>query len=239
MKKQNRSEDFQRRPAIIAGVSLIVMTLAAFFSYGYAHSSLVIYEDAAKTYDLLQSCLSLFYLEIAGWVVIILTDLIVSWAFYKILKPTHSSYALLAGGFRLIYTIILAAAVFRLWMVNQVIQSDSGTASQVMANILSFEKIWSIGLMVFGAHLIMVGFVALKADFIPKWMSALLMIAGVSYLLVHAMYNGLPQYENLTAIMETVLSLPMMIGELGFAMWLLVKAIKVKPTTRPSYLGAS
>ncbi|RDY69067.1 DUF4386 domain-containing protein [Halobacillus trueperi] len=239
MKKLNKSEDFQRKPAIIAGMSLLLMTLAAFFSYGYAHSSLVVYEDAAKTHDLLQSSLSLFHLEIVGWVVIIITDLIVSWAFYKVLKPIHSSYALLAGVLRLFYTIILTTAVFRLWMVSQVIQSDSGAAPQVMANILSFEKIWSMGLIVFGVHLIMVGFLALKADFIPKWISILLMIAGVSYLLIHSMYNGLPQYETLTTTIETVLSLPMMIGELGFGIWLLVKGIKAKPSPRTSYLGAS
>ncbi|MBX0358562.1 DUF4386 domain-containing protein [Halobacillus sp. Nhm2S1] len=89
MKKLNKNEDFQRQPAIIAGVSLIFMTLAAFFSYGYVHSSLVIQEDANRTYDLLQSSLSLLHLGIGGWLVIIFTDLIVTWAFYKVLKPVH------------------------------------------------------------------------------------------------------------------------------------------------------
>ncbi|MGR9049520.1 DUF4386 domain-containing protein [Halobacillus faecis] len=239
MKNLHRSEEFQRHPAIIAGVSLLLMTLAAFFSYGYVHSSLVIHEDADQTYDLLQSSLPLFHLEIAGWVVIIFTDLIVSLAFYKVLKPFHSLYALLAGVLRLIYTIILTVAVFRLWMVGQVIQGDSGSASQVMAHILSFEKIWSLGLIVFGVHLIMVGMTASKAGFIPKFLIGLLILAGVSYLLIHSMYQALPEYETLTATMETILSLPMMIGELGFGMWLLVKGIKVKSSTRPSYVGAS
>ncbi|WLR46405.1 DUF4386 domain-containing protein [Halobacillus litoralis] len=239
MKKLHRSEEFHRQPAIIAGLSLILMTLAAFFSYGYAHSTLVIHENADKTYDLLQSSLSLFHLEIAGWVVIILTDLIVSWAFYKVLKPFHSFYAILAGLLRLFYTIILAAAVFRLWMVSQVIQSDSGSASQVMVDILSFEKTWSLGLIVFGFHLIMVGMAASKAGFIPKLLNGLLILAGVSYLLIHSMYHALPEYETLTATMENILSLPMMIGELGFGMWLLVKGMKVKFSTRPSYSGAS
>ncbi|GEN52228.1 DUF4386 domain-containing protein [Halobacillus faecis] len=239
MKKLNKSDDFQRKPAIIAGVSLILMTLAAFFSYGYVHSSLVFHEDANRTYDLLQSSLSLLHLGMTGWVVVIFTDLIVTWAFYKVLKPIHSFYALLAGVLRLFYTIILATAVFHLWMVSQVIQSDSGSATQVMENILRFEKIWSLGLIVFGIHLIMVGMAASKAGFIPKVLSGLLILAGMSYLFIHSMYQAFPQYETSTATIETILSLPMMIGELGFGMWLLVKGNKVKSSTRQSYLGAS
>ncbi|MBN9653521.1 DUF4386 domain-containing protein [Halobacillus sp. GSS1] len=239
MKTANRKEDFQPKPAIIAGVNLMLMTIAAFFSYGYAHSSLVIYEDAAKTHDLLRSSLSLFHMEIAGWVVIILTDLIVAWALYKVLKPIHSLYALLAGVLRLSYTIILATAVFHLLIVSRFILDNSGTGEHVMTNLLLFEKFWSIGLIVFGFHLIIVGFVALKAPFIPKWMSILLIIAGGSYTLIHSMYNGLPQYETITATMEIILSLPMMIGELGFGIWLFIKGIQNLHTSRSSYLGAS
>ncbi|WP_370632764.1 DUF4386 domain-containing protein [Halobacillus sp. Nhm2S1] len=130
-------------------------------------------------------------------------------------------------------------AVFHLWKVSQVIQSDSGAAVQVMDNILRFERIWSLGLIVFGIHLIMAGIAASKACFIPKVLSGLLILAGVSYLLIHSMYQAFPQYETSTAAIETILSLPMMMGELGFGMWLLVKGIKVKSSTRPSYLGAS
>ncbi|MEC3885349.1 DUF4386 family protein [Halobacillus litoralis] len=239
MKTVKRKEDFQPKPAMIAGLSLMLMTIAAFFSYGYAHSSLVIYEDAAKTYDLLRPSLSLFHMEIAGWGVIILTDLIVAWALYKVLKPIHPLYALLVGVLRLFYTIILAMAVFHLVIVSRIILDNSGTVEQVMDSLLLFEKFWSIGLIVFGFHLIMVGILALKAPFIPKWISILLIIAGVSYTLIHSMYNGLPQYETMTADMEIFLSLPMMIGELGLGIWLFFKGIQTLHNSRPSYLGAS
>lgn len=36
----------QRKSALTAGISLLIMTLASFFSYGYVHGSLVVPGDA-------------------------------------------------------------------------------------------------------------------------------------------------------------------------------------------------
>lgn len=36
---------YQRNSALIAGISLIIMALAAFFSYGFIHGSLVVDGD--------------------------------------------------------------------------------------------------------------------------------------------------------------------------------------------------
>ncbi|WP_270181584.1 DUF4386 domain-containing protein [Alkalihalobacillus sp. CinArs1] len=231
MKRVN-TQEVNPRPAIIAGVSLIVMTLAAFFSYGFAHTSLVMNDDAMATLNKLQSSLLLFHFELVGWGIIILTDIIVSWAFYMVLKPVHRSFALVAGGIRLLYTSILAVAVFQLGRVTTLIQNDSTVtrdlAAQVMGQIESFETTWSIGLIVFGIHLLAVGTVAMKAAFIPKVISLLLLIAGGSYMLIHSMYNLTPQYEEITGMIEMFLSLPMIIGELGFGMWLLINGIKPK-----------
>lgn len=186
--------------------------------------------DKSITFSNFEHSLSLFHFELAGWVVIIVTDLIVSWAFYQVLKPIHHLQALLATGLRLVYTIILALAVFRLAFVSKIVASTqmNDGASQVMSTIQSFETLWSIGLILFGAHLIMVGYVAMKSERIPKFLSIMLLIAGVSYMVVHTMTNGLPQYENVTATLELFLSAPMMIGEVGFGIWLLIKGFSRK-----------
>ncbi|WP_347861097.1 DUF4386 domain-containing protein [Salimicrobium sp. PL1-032A] len=235
--------ELRRRPAIIAGVSLLIMTFAAFFSYGYAHSSLVVNGDAIVTFNNLQASLSLFYLEIAGWVVIILADLLVSWAFFKVLQPIHATFALWAGGLRLVYTFILGIAVLRLGMVSSIVQNFSvlneNAAIQTLNHIQVFESIWSLGLIIFGLHLIMVGVVALKAIFIPKWISLLVMVAGASYLTIHLLYNLFPAYESATATIEAFLIAPMMVGELGFGIWLLIRGVKKKTRAQQSFEGAS
>ncbi|WP_176140590.1 DUF4386 domain-containing protein [Halobacillus salinus] len=225
----------QRTAALVAGISLLVMTLAAFFSYGYVHSALVVADDASATWGNIQASLGLFRLGIAGWGVIVVTDLLVSWAFYRVLEPVHKRMAQVVGGLRLLYTLILAVAVFQLVMAD-VRATD---ASQLMASIESFEAIWSFGLIVFGAHLVMTGLTALRAAYIPRILGWSLIAGGAGYTLVHSLYQVFPQWDTTTATIETFGSVPMMAGELAFGLWLLVKAIRAKRALPASWLGAS
>ncbi|MCF6139181.1 DUF4386 domain-containing protein [Pseudalkalibacillus berkeleyi] len=224
-------KNVQQRAAIIAGVSLLLMAIAAGFSYGYVHNSLVITGDAGATFKNIQASLSLFELGILGWMIIIILDVLVSWAFYVVLKPVHKAYSLVAIWLRLLYTAILALAVSHLVIARQtILEGAQIPPSQVMTSILSFESIWSIGLIIFGLHLFFVGFVALKSSRIPKIISYLLVIAGSSYMLIHLLHTFFPQLEHTTNMLEMVLSLPMIAGELGFGIWLMVKGRKVTMT---------
>ncbi|MDP5276038.1 DUF4386 domain-containing protein [Chengkuizengella axinellae] len=223
-----------RKSAVIAGISLLIMTLAAFFSYGYVHSSLITNGESIATLNKIQMSSGLFSAEIFGWLVILITDVLVSWAFYMYLKPIHQGYSLLAAWLRLMYTAILAIAISNLIQVGNLVsdhgelfnQSNDTLASQVMMSIMTFESVWSLGLIVFGLHLLVVGFVALKNKTIPKVISILLVLAGVSYMLVHLLHGFFPILKDATSTIETILSIPMIVGELGFGIWLLIKGGK-------------
>lgn len=220
------NQQIQQKAAVYSGVSLLIMTFAAFFAQGYVQSSLVVEGGTSATFENIQSSQLLFRFEILGWLIIIVTDLIVSWGFYQFLKPFHSGFALLAGGLRLIYTAILAIAVANLILAAQAITTTSAR-QQVINAIISFETIWSLGLIVFGVHLIAVGAVALKTAKIPKVISVLLVLAGISYSLIHFMYNFTPGIDQFTGILELALIAPMFVGELSFGIWLLVKGRKL------------
>ncbi|WP_335869467.1 DUF4386 domain-containing protein [Bacillus sp. 2205SS5-2] len=235
MTTEINSTNSQHSSAMVAAISLLIMTIAAIFSYGYVHTSLVV-EDPAVTFKNIQTSLPLFRFELIGWGVIILTDLLVSWAFYMFLKPYHPGYSLLAGILRLVYTGILAAAVSRLVIAHNLVQgkisfdltSDAQLVSEVTSSILAFESIWSIGLIVFGAHLLVIGAIGRRAIPIPNFISILLVIAGASYLLIHILHRFFPLWDHVTDGLEIVLSVPMMAGELGFGMWLLFKGRKIE-----------
>ncbi|MFC6647875.1 DUF4386 domain-containing protein [Paenibacillus rhizoplanae] len=89
------------------GISLIVMAIAAAFSYGYIHGSVVVNGDAAATFARLQSSPSLFRAEILGWIVIIACDVVAAWALYQVLRPVHPGLSLLGAWLRLAYTAVL------------------------------------------------------------------------------------------------------------------------------------
>ncbi len=234
MKTLQQDSNQLRKSAVIAGLSLLIMTIAAFFSYGYVHSSLIIGGDSIATLKEIQTSMGLFKAEILGWLIIIITDIVVSWAFYTFLKPIHRGYSLLAAWLRLMYTAILAIATANLIQVGELAshsgelfnQSTHTLASQVMASVMTFESVWSLGLIVFGLHLLVVGLVASKTRVIPKAISILLGIAGASYIVVHLLQGFIPIPENVMSTVEMILNVPMMVGELGFGIWLLIKGGK-------------
>ncbi len=231
--KTTTNQNMQQKAAVFSGVALLIMTVAAFFAQGYVHSSLVIEGDAPTTFKTIQASQVLFRLEVLGWLIIIIMDLIVSWGFYQFLKQFHHGYALLAGWLRFLYTAILATAVSHLVITNNVVQksvSDKSldtVAQQAMDSITAFETIWSFGLIIFGLHLIAVGLIAMNTTKIPKVISILVVLAGFSYSLIHFMYNVIPQIEKVVGQLELILMGPMVIGELGFGIWLLVKGRKL------------
>lgn len=210
-------------PAITAGISLILMFLISIFAFGFAHSSLIVYDNPALTLANILSSRPLFQAEIGAWTLIIFLDLIVTWAFYSYLKPIDRNYAFLSGLLRLAYTCQLAYAVSKLILAASIAGTGSGSAALVYDQVMHFESIWSLGLIVFGLHLTITGLTAIKTESIPRVISLLLIITGLSYMLLHAVDTFFPQLKQMKSTAETILMLPMIVGELGFGIWLLVK----------------
>ncbi|MEQ7050693.1 DUF4386 domain-containing protein [Paenibacillaceae sp. P-4] len=222
----------QRTAALTAGIALIIMTLASFFSYGYAHAGLVVQGDASATFHNILSSTTLFKAEIFGWLLILIADIVVAWAFYLVLKPIHQGLSLLGAWFRLMYTAILGIAFLNLIFVLLLTGSADHSAisdqlqTQAMLYVRAFDAIWSIGLIIFGGHLLIVGYVALISANIPKIIIILLLLAGTGYILVHLCNVFFPQYEAIKTILTYVFTVPMIVGELGLGLWMLFKGGK-------------
>ena len=229
----------QRRAALWSGIALVLMALVAFFAQGYVYQSLVIENEVMTTYENLISHPVLFRFGIIGWGIIVVLDLIVTYGLYRFFKPFHTIFALLVGTLRFLYTLILAFAVLRLVVAERVLDTST-SARQVYETVTSFETIWSLGLIVFGLHLIAVGWMVMRTRIIPRTIGILLVVAGFSYTIVHALYQ-FPTLESMTARLELILMLPMFVGELAFAVWLIVKGriLPIHDVTRQSAGDAS
>ncbi|PFA22705.1 MULTISPECIES: DUF4386 domain-containing protein [Bacillus cereus group] len=230
-----KKQSFQRKSALIAGTSLLIMALAAFFSYGFAHGSLVVQGDASATFHNIKSSNLLFKAEILGWVIILITDIVVAWAFYVFLKSINKNLSLLGAWFHLTYVTILGIAILNLIFVLFLTQSTDYLSSfktdQLQAQMLlfleAFECMWSIGLIIFGGHLMIVGYLVFKSHKIPKIISALLLLASIGYIVINVLNTIFSQYDVLISILEIGFNIPMILGELGFGIWLLFRGGKV------------
>ena len=85
---------------------------------------------------------------------------------------------------------------------------------------------WSFGLIIFGFHLLLLGFLALKSWNIHRFWGIMLIVAAVSYVGIHCAKILLPEFENPVKTAEMILSLPMTFGEVGFAVWLIIRGGK-------------
>lgn len=210
--------------ALIAGISLILMAVTAGFAFGYAHSQLLVPGDANATLANILNSKSLLSAEIMAWWFILLLDVIVAWALYHFFKNVSKPISSLTAWIRVVYSIILGVAISHLMSVcNLTNKASEISAEAVMGHFQSFENIWSLSLILFGFHLIGLGWLSLKSNL--RFWGVLFYIAGFSYTLVHLL-KQFPAMESLSSNLEMVLSIPMTLAEVGFAVWLLVKVRK-------------
>ncbi|MFC4778277.1 DUF4386 domain-containing protein [Paenibacillus sp. GCM10023252] len=225
----------QRSYALTAGTALLLMALAAMFSYGYVHGRLLEQGDAAVTYMNLTTHAGLFLAGIAGWTLILICDLITAWSLYLYLKPTNQPMALLGAWLRLLYTALLGVAVMNLIYARLLtMNTESGMPNdqlqaQTMLYVQAFDTMWSLGLIVFGTHLLVVGTIAMQPLRMPRWIGGLLLLAGTGYVMVHGCHLLIPDYDSFIRLLEAILTAPMAAGELALAVWLLSRGGKAVP----------
>ena len=61
--------------------------------------------------------------------------------------------------------------------------TDRQLQIEVLAEIRQFDDIWSLGLGLFGIHLLLIGWLAFTSGFVPRIIGVLVAIAGAGYLI--------------------------------------------------------
>lgn len=214
-------ENANRKYAIIAGVSLIVMALAAGYSYGHVLGSLFETDNPSVTLMSLNHSKGIFGSGIIGWLVILITDLLVAWSLYRYFLQVNAKVSLATGLLRTVYSAVLAFAIYQLIIVWSMLPATKQDTSVLMQLFADFEQYWSTGLIIFGVHLVGLGFLSVKSQTVPVWMGYLLFFAGVGYTGINGAKALAPEATDTVALVEMVLAAPMAFAELGLAIWLI------------------
>ncbi|WP_297337874.1 DUF4386 domain-containing protein [Algoriphagus sp.] len=218
----------QRKTALLSGWSLIVIAILAGFSIGYALPEFNQAENIEDLKELFQTRQRLYVAMLLGLFLIVLLDLVVSIMLYKYFKKISKKYALIAAISRILYTLIFSIAIY--FLILNAANEDLSNP-QINQNFRLFEAIWNGGLVIFGVHLSLIGYLMMWENTIPRPLVFLALFAGLSYVGVHSLklYSAhLPFLANL----EIGLAFPMALGELAFAVWLVAKG--GKPSKVPS-----
>jgi len=210
-----------RRIAITTGISLLIMAIVAGFSFGYVYPEFNQIDQSEFTYDNMLNNKELYKNMLLGILIILILDLLVSYTLFRYFEKDNRRLSLISAIIRIIYTIIFAIAT--LYLVRNLTDFEV-TNQSIVANFQNFEFAWNVGLMIFGLHIILIGFLMKLHNRIPKFLYYLTLIGGISYVLVHLLKLNFP--SQFVANLEMVLALPMAFGEIGLAIWLLVKGGK-------------
>ena len=212
----------QRRIAIITGISLVLMAIFGIFSLGYAYTQFDNPEQSEFLKDIILANMGLYQSMLIGILIIIILDFIVSYTLYKYFENDNKKMSLLSGIIRVIYTLIFVIATYYL---TKNLNTNELTNQKVISNYHKFQTIWNIGLVIFGFHIILIGWLMKLHNKIPKILWSITLLAGVSYMVTSFLKVVSPDSEFVETLIM-ILALPMTIGELGLAIWLWIKGGK-------------
>ncbi|MDD3246589.1 MAG: DUF4386 domain-containing protein [Methanosarcina sp.] len=220
---------------MVAGVSYLIIFVLGIFANFFILQDLIVPEDAAATVNNIMANELQFRLGILGFIIMVIFDVVVAWALYVLLKPVNRSISLLAAWFRLVNATIFGIALYNLFSVLQLLGGanylkvfETGQLqAQMMLFLNAFNATWLIGLIFFGIHLFILGYLIFKSDYIPGILGFLLIVASLGYLIDSFANFLLPNYTDYETIFMLIVVVPGIIGELSFTLWLLLKGAKI------------
>jgi hypothetical protein len=217
-----------RQVGLIAGVGILAMAALSGFGIFYVGEGLMTQGDAARTVEDIAASDGLFRWGTASLYAVVVLDVVVAWALFWFFSPVSSGIARLAAWFRLAYAGVFMLAIGQLAGIPDLVASDqySGvfTAEQIQGQTLlktdAFDDLWMAGLILFGIHLALVGYLAYRSGYIPKVLGVLLIIAGAGYVF--------------DSVASTVLASPpgsvatvTFLGEFLLALWLVARGRRI------------
>jgi hypothetical protein len=226
------------KAARIAGFGYLIIIILGIFAEFFVRSSLVVPGDAVTTANNIMANELLFRIGICSYLIMATFDMVVALALYILLKPVNKSLSLLAALFRLVHATILGIALYNLFSVLQLLSgADYLTTletdqlyAQMMLFLNAFSYGWLIGLVFFGLHCYVLGYLIVKSGYIPKILGVLLIVASFGYLIDSFAHFLLSNYTNYEAIFLLVVAVPAIIAEVALCLWLLLKGIKLQHT---------
>lgn len=210
----------KRNVAILIGISLLLMAILAIFAVPPINELFVLGDPIQTGLNVTAKSDSLT-LPIISWIGILILDLVVSWGVYRYYKKDKPKLANASGIFRLIYSLFLVVAILQL-----IFAATTHIPAGIYSHLSAFTRIWGWGLIVFGLHLIMLG-ITYTHERGKKWLSILiksfLIIAGIGYMIQYIGILFVADPIAFAAAITRLFILFMILGEIIFAVWMLIK----------------
>lgn len=220
------------KTARLAGVFYLLMGPFAAFSLKVRFSAFE-HADAAQTVANITAAPGQHLAAIVTWLVSQTLMIFLVVALYRLLRPVSKTHAALMAALGLVGIPIsmlneINQFAVLLWLGPSEFTANVD-ATQIQANVMFFLHLHERGMQIchifWGLWLLPFGYLVFKSAFLPRLLGALLMIAGIGYLIDLAGYLLFPE-SDFTITPYTF------IGELLLPLWLLIKGVRVEEWQR-------
>ena len=221
-----------RQAALVAGFAYLLspVTTAEFSIM----PKLVIQGNIEQTVQNLSAHHGQFVAAILCYFITFLEDIVIAWALYYLLAPVNKSMSLLTAWFRLVYTAIVLVGWLNLVSVYHLLNTPdyvtlfgkSPLHAQVQLLLRSFRDDWSVSLIIFGIHLVLLGYLIYRSGYIHWIIGILLIVDGLGWI-TDSLQPFLYPNAHLGFLFITFF------GELVFMLWLLIMGWRLKVPISP------
>ena len=206
---------FPRAASLIGGIALPLVAVLAGVSNVGILSSLIESGDAVKTAHDIADSEALFRLRVLLIVIAAVLDVVVAAALLILLGPVNRAVAVTAAWFRVANSAVFVVPLTQLTIVPGLLDQPD----RVLSSLASKHIIWHVSLILFAAHLLLVGYLVIRSGFRPRALGILITISGIGYLVVG---TGTVLIADYPARVSTVT----FIGEVALIVWLLWTTIR-------------
>lgn len=208
------------------GILLVLSMLGGFFGEMYV-PSLMLADDAATTAAHLRANEGLFRLGFAAYLVEAVSDVVLAWLFYVLLKPVHRDLALLSAFFGLVSTTLFAVTKMFYFAAPMFVRGSTYLTAfppdQLDALATLFLSLYGVlsglTMLFYGIPWIIRGYLTYKSDYLPRPLGLLMVAAGVGFVAKTITYVLVPAYSS------NLLLLPMFFNALAVGSWMLVRGV--------------
>ncbi|WP_171032507.1 DUF4386 domain-containing protein [Winogradskyella algicola] len=211
--------------AKISGFAYVMIFITGFYANFTVLSSLVEIDNPTKTLLNISNNLNLFRNGLLSFLLMLVFDIVLIVTLFKLTSTVSRTWSYVASGFRMLHALFFGIALLQLYEVYNIAHDDhifKEMSYAVMDLLSNFDELWTIGLLFFGFHLLVLGYLTIKSNHIPKLIGVLLIIASFGYFVDCLAKLSYADYDNYKEYFESVVIITGVIGELSFTIWLIV-----------------
>jgi Domain of unknown function (DUF4386) len=216
-----------------AGFLYLLIAVAGGFSIGYVPSVIIQTGDAAATATNLAANIGLFRLGLLGDIVVLLAEVVLTAMLYVMFRPVSPTLSLVAAWSRLAMVMVMAVNLvinaMPMLLLNGSAVAGPGEAGQLQAIAMLFFDAHQVGIYVwqlfFAMHLLALGYMIVRSSLFPRLLGWMMMVGSFGYLI-----QGLAEITDSQNASLSVLYIALLVvvtvGELAFALWLLIRGVR-------------